>query len=493
MNSPLHDSVRAAIARDRLVVPGDTLGVAVSGGADSVALLRLFEEMREELGIRLAVLHFNHLLRGAESNADEHFVAQLAAARDLPFFSARRDVAAEARALGWNLEDAARRLRYAFFSSIVDSGRASRIAVAHTADDQAETVLAHLLRGTGPTGLAAIYPVVGRVIRPLLDVRRSGLRAYLSALGQPWREDSSNLDTTRLRARIRHQLLPQLERDFQPEVVARLGQLAALAREDVEFWELLLADRSQALLEKTPEGLAIRTGDLLAPLGLASLQGASARRRSLAALSKRLVRHLVALVKDGPAQLSALHVENVLHLAEHSLSGRKVELPGGVVVEKCLDRLVFRLPGQSTLRAGSPETESSAATYEYAVALGENGTAAVSVPEIRRCFRLKVIDWPPQGSDTRSQAELLDRDLLRAPLCLRSWRPGDLYRPRGRRGVHKLKRLLLARRVAARDRAAWPVLTSAGALVWTRGLPVAEGFGVRPGTRAAVVVAEEDL
>lgn len=485
--------MRAAIERYHLCVPGDTLGVGVSGGADSVALLRLLEDLREELGVRLVVLHFNHQLRGAESDADEQFVAELAAARGLAFLSARRDVAAEARAQGWNLEDAARRLRYNFFSSAVESGRASRVAVAHTADDQAETVLAHLLRGTGPTGLAAIYPVAGHVVRPLLAVRRSELRAYLSALDQPWREDPSNQDTSRLRARLRHVLLPQLEQDFQPQVVARLGQLAALAREDAEFWELLVADRCQALVARTPEGLAIQVSDLLSPLQLAPAPGASRPRGSLAALSQRLVRRLVAEVRSGEGQLAARHVEQVLHLAAQSVSGSRVELPGGVVVEKSLGRLVFRRAAPPAGRGASPETESASRTYEYKVELAGQESASVSVPEIGRRFRLKVIDWPPPRSDTRSQAEVLDLDLLRSPLFLRNWRPGDSYRPRGRQRVHKLKRLLLARRVAARERPGWPVLTSAGALVWARGLPVAEEFAARSGTKTGVVIAEEEL
>ena len=205
---------------------GDRVGVGVSGGADSVALLRLLEELSAELGIRLAVLHFNHQLRGAESDADESFVAQLAAARGIEFLAGREDVAAAPAGAGWNLEDAARRLRYAFFASAVKAGRVTRVAVAHTADDQAETVLARLVRGTGPAGLASIYPVKGHVVRPLLEIRRSELRSYLTTLGQSWREDASNLDLTRLRARLRHQVLPVLERELQPAIVEHLGRLA---------------------------------------------------------------------------------------------------------------------------------------------------------------------------------------------------------------------------------------------------------------------------
>jgi tRNA(Ile)-lysidine synthase len=406
--------------------------------------------------------------------------------------SAREDVAAAARVNHWNLEDAARRLRYNFFSSVIESGRAQCIAVAHTADDQAETVLAHLVRGTGPTGLAAIYPVAGHVVRPLLSVRRVELREYLTEAGQPWREDSSNQDTARLRARIRHQLLPQLERDFQPEIVARLGQLASLAREDAEFWNLFLADRLQALTETVSEGRVIRVDDLLSPLSLEPISAARGRV-SLEALSKRLVRRIVAEVRGGPVQLAAQHVEQVIHLAAECVSGSRVQLPGGIVVEKSFDRLVFSAPKRSAGPSAGRETDRPATTYEYSVELDGTQPASVSVPEIGRRFRLKVIDWPPDRSDTSSLAEALDWDLLRSPLVLRNWRPGDSYRPRGRRHAHKLKGLLLASRVPARERAGWPVLTSAGSLVWARGLPVAEDFAARPGTATGLVVAEEYL
>ena len=165
------------------------MGVAVSGGADSVALLRLLENIREELGITLVVVHFDHQLRGAESEGDAQFTADLARSRGFEIILDREDVAAAAARNKWNIEDAARRLRYAFFQRVVSDGRAKRIAVAHTQDDQAETVLAHILRGTGLTGIGGIYPVIGAVVRPLLGERREALRDFLRGLGQEWRED----------------------------------------------------------------------------------------------------------------------------------------------------------------------------------------------------------------------------------------------------------------------------------------------------------------
>lgn len=224
LNRALHMSAQFA--------PGERIGVAVSGGADSVALLLALLESREKLGIVLCVVHFNHKLRGRASDADEKFVQKLASQHGLEFFAAEEDIAARAKRERSNLEEVARKARYEFFEKLVREQRVAKIAVAHTADDQAETVMAHILRGTGLAGMAGIHPESGVVFRPLLGVRREELREFLRAKRQRWREDATNLDTKRMRARIRQKLMPLLEKSFQPAVVEHLCQLAEFARED---------------------------------------------------------------------------------------------------------------------------------------------------------------------------------------------------------------------------------------------------------------------
>ncbi len=269
MNHDLHKRVRDTIDRHGMIRPGDRVGLGVSGGADSVAMLRIFAELRTHLGIAIVVLHFHHQLRGAEADQDERFVKSLASEFHFEFESGRADVSGEAAAHGWNLEDAARRLRYQFFDSVAESRGLNRVAVAHTADDQAETVLSHLLRGTGLAGLAGIYPLAGIIIRPLIDLRREELREYLSELGQPWREDASNQDTSRTRARIRHQLIPLLVRDFDRAAVTRLARLAAHAREDETFWRSLEDQRFHALTTReSSAAISLSIADILSPLRL---------------------------------------------------------------------------------------------------------------------------------------------------------------------------------------------------------------------------------
>ena len=465
-----------------------------------MALLRLLERLRDDLGVTLAVVHFNHALRGAESEGDAEFVANLARARGLEIVMSREDVAAEAQRQRRNLEDMARQLRYAFFERVVAEGRATHIAVAHTADDQAETVLAHAIRGTGLAGLAGIYPVAGVVVRPLLGTPRKQLREYLRAIGQPWREDSTNRDTRRMRARIREQLLPLLERDFSPAVAGHLNELARFAREEERFWEALVEDRFQALVRRQGDTLTIPVNALLHPLKLQTAQrhdltsGKCNDYLNLRVLTERLIRRLYQCVRGNRRELTANHVEQVIDLASKPASGRRTELPGGMIVQRNFQELVFsRASATATRRAAGNGAGAAANAYEYVVSLPLTAATTVSVPELGKSFRLKVIDWPIAESDTKKDANAIDADLLRPPLILRNWRSGDAYRPRGRRQEEKLRRMFVAGRVRSGDRTIWPVLESAGRIIWARGMPPAEDYCARRSTRLGVVIEEQAL
>ena len=468
---------------------GAKFGVAVSAGADSVALLLLFLELKHdsrwETPIDVAVVHFNHQLRGEAADTDERFVRKLAEAHALEFYLGSADVAAAAKTAKRNVEDAGRRERYAFFARLVEEGSVEWVATAHTMDDQAETVLAHILRGTGLAGLGGIHPISGAIMRPVLKIRRADLRRLLKLRKQSWREDDTNRDTSKTRARIRKKLIPALEKQFQPEVVEHLAALAERAREDEEFLDSAALSKLAAASKDSRDVLRI---------GVEQLVGRTIAR----ALSGRVVRKIVKACKGREGELGAEHVANVLRLAERGENGKSLVLPGGVEVRKEKSELSFRGVAEPEARRGSQNetkvcgTRRRAIEYEHEVTLGA-GAARISVPSLMCAFRFRTIDWVGERSETRETLAVLDCAKLRSPLLLRNWRPGDRMQPAGRSGVYKLKRLLNKKGVSRWERNGWPVLTSNGVIVWMRGFPVAAGFAANEKTRAGLRIDEEPL
>jgi len=297
-----------------LLRAGDRVAVAVSGGADSVALLRALHVVAPDKGLVLRVAHFHHGLRGMEADEDAAFVRGLAAELGLPVEQQSADTAVYAAAHRQSIEQAARELRYKFFRELLQSGAADVIVTAHTQNDQAETVLLKLMRGGWTEGLAGISPVVqeprGRITRPLLKVSRRQVEEYLRGLGQPWREDSSNASADFTRNRVRSELLPLLE-SFNPNMVQQLERVAELARQEEIYWQAEVARILPGLLLR---GQPVRGGGRR----VATMPGEDSVGIDIAklcalpvALQRRLLRASVAKLErrlefDGVAEVEAL-------------------------------------------------------------------------------------------------------------------------------------------------------------------------------------------
>jgi tRNA(Ile)-lysidine synthase len=254
-----------ALAFDRTnIKPGDRICVAISGGADSIALLLTLHAAntaeRNSLGVGLSAVHINHHLRGEESNADQQFVEDLCIALDIPLHLHHSDIPARITTTKETIEEAARNARYDFFNTLLASGHADSVLTAHTLDDQAETVLMKLLRGAWTEGLSAIHPVItlpkGKILRPFLQTRRAEIESFLKSTNQPWREDSTNTDTAFTRNKIRHELLPQL-RAYNPNIDQTLANLAELAREEESRWQ---AELTRILPQLLLPGKPVRGG-----------------------------------------------------------------------------------------------------------------------------------------------------------------------------------------------------------------------------------------
>ncbi|MGO9325807.1 MAG: tRNA lysidine(34) synthetase TilS [Terracidiphilus sp.] len=442
-----------------LLKPGMRLAVALSGGADSVALLRILAESGGELGLALHVAHLHHGLRGAEADGDLEFCRDLAAKLDLPFHEARVDTTREAQAdpksgkAAESIEEAARRLRYAWFRQLMASGEMDAIATAHTLDDQAETVLAKFLRGAWTEGLAGISPKLegpeGRIIRPLLAATRAEIETYLRELGQDWRKDTSNRNLTFTRNRIRHELLPLLE-GWNPRLREHMAQMAVLACDEEAWWQAELARLAPQLLLP---GRPVRGGGRAAGAGLDS--GLAIEVSRLAALAPAVQRRLIryAAEKFGAA-LDFSATEAVRSLAIEGCAGQKLALPQGLRAERTAREL--RLSNDPS---PTPKGESAGApTYEVAIP-GEIDAPAFG---LRLRVDLAVAKAPsgtpngPGGSPAKTAT-------------LRNWKPGDRVRLRHSGGLRKVKEVLERMRVTGTDRALWPVLEIDGMIAWMRG------------------------
>jgi tRNA(Ile)-lysidine synthase len=442
---------------ETLLKPGLRLAVGVSGGADSVALLRALKDMSGSLGLVLHAAHLHHDLRGEEADADLAFVRELAAELGLPFHEARVDTTDEAEAQSETVEEAARRLRYGWFRQLMASGEVEAVATAHTRDDQAETVLARFLRGAWTDGLGGIYPAVvfpeGRILRPLLAATRAEVEAYLSALGQGWREDSTNRHLTFTRNRIRHELLPLLE-GWNPRLREHLTQMAALARDEEAWWQAELAKLAPRFLLP---GRPVRGG------GRSGGDGVALDVTRLAALAPALQRRLLryAAGRFGAA-LDFASTEAMRSLALTGHAGQKRELDQGLRAE--------RTPRELRLTMGpvaEAKTGAAAAVFEYRGSIpGE-----IVAPGFGLRLRIEVTEraWAAEG-------------LAGVPgksARLRNWKPGDRVRLRYSGGRRKVKEVLERMRVTGSRRAVWPVLEVEGRIVWMQGVELDSEPGIR--------------
>jgi tRNA(Ile)-lysidine synthase len=440
------------------------LAVALSGGADSVALVRILAARRGELGLALHAAHLHHGLRGAEADGDLKFCRELAAELGLPFHEARVDTRQEAQAnpksgkAAETIEEAARRLRYAWFRQLMDSGEVDVIATAHTLDDQAETVLAKFLRGAWTEGLAGISPKLegpegaGGIIRPLLAATHAEIEAYLRELGQDWREDTSNRNLTFTRNRIRHELLPLLE-GWNPRLREHMAQMAALALDEEAWWQAELGRLAPQLLLP---GRPVRGGGRAAGAGLDS--GLAIELNRLAALAPALQRRLVryAAAQFGAA-LDFTATEAVRSLVLTGRAGQKLALPQGLRAERTAREL--RL---STQLDPTPKGKSAGALLtSYAVAIpGE-----IDAPAFGLRLRIEV-----RGAATANGTPNGRSGLPAKTAILRNWKPGDRVRLRYSAGPRKVKEVLERLRVTGTGRAVWPVLEIDGRIVWMRGV-----------------------
>ena len=451
-------AVARTIRRNGLIKPGDRVAIGLSGGSDSVALAWILRTLAPDFGASLAgLIHINHTLRGAESEADETFCRALADRLGVAIEVRRRDVGGLARERRVSLEVAARDARYACFDECAGSLGATLVATGHTEDDQAETVLLRLLRGTGARGISGIRIRRGRFVRPLLETARIELQHYLRGLGETWREDASNADRTIIRNRIRHELVPVLS-DIAPGGVKALARFARLAADDEEFLEAS-ANEQRASLVLSDKSL-----------------DAALLRALPAAVARRLVRRFASETAPD-VHLSAHHLEAVCALAATDNPVGELDLPG---------LCVSRESGRLSFSAGSRRPAEAGVLWpvrELEV------PGLVVLPEAGVAIEARTVDAPAVNAGSNQiggpEAERAARVVIqRGPdasrLLVRNRRPGDRFQPLGAPGRRKLQDVFVDRKVPRLERDTVPIVTdSNGEIVWVAGVALAERCRIR--------------
>ncbi len=450
--------VKSTIGKYGMISPGDTILVGVSGGPDSLALLHLLRRLQDPLQCRLYAGHLDHMFRGGEAEADARLVESLCRQWQVPIVMERVNVPQYIEKHGLSPQQGAREVRYRFYREAAERLGASRVALGHHADDQAETVLLNLIRGTGLKGLSGIPPARdGVFIRPLLEARRKQLEEYCREYGIAYRVDSSNLKTVYLRNRVRLELMPLLEEKYNPAAVECLNRLAGIVRDEDEYMDTVARIALEDAVMSREEGKIALFVEKF------NCCPAAVKRRMIAAVYRELAGYL-----RTPAYV---HIEGALEMASGKSPRGRIEMPGGVIlVKRC--RLLEMIRSRESPRIPF---------YQYPLKV----PGLTRIPEIDRTILAEPLDAVRAGDPRRfsSDQALLDLESLEGPLCVRRRRDGDVFFPLGSGGKVKLKKFFIDLKVPREQRDTIPIVTCGNDIVWVAGIRPGEPWRVTDKTR----------
>ncbi|SHI96087.1 tRNA(Ile)-lysidine synthase [Geosporobacter subterraneus DSM 17957] len=450
------------IEKNQLVEKKQGVVLGISGGPDSVTMLHLFWRIREDYQLRLYAVHLNHQFRGEAADQDAVYVEELCRRFGIPCYCFREDIQAYSKEKGISFEEGGRERRYQLFEKVLTTNQAQRIAVAQNLDDQAETVLMRLMRGAGIEGLGAMdYKRGEHIIRPLLNISRKEIEDYCQKYQLQPRIDQTNFQSIYTRNRIRLELIPYIEKYFNPGIKETLSRTAKLMREDTDF----ILSASKGLYKQ----IALKAGDeihiLTGPL-----------QDNHPALQKRVLREAILQLDGTIKNIGAVHVEQLIELMDQGKSGSTLDLPNEINVLRDYGKLCFR----------RKKNHKNKDLFEYPLKIGEN----IEIEKLNMVFLAEEL---PRGFKDSlkggSMVQYFDLDKVHGDMIVRNRKEGDKFAPLGIRGTKKLKEFMIDEKVSREKRDQIPLICDQGGIMWVVGYRMSERYKVDKDTKRVLRIS----
>ena len=458
--------IKEAIEENHLLDGGEKIIVAVSGGPDSVALLKVLEMLSDEYNLTLIVAHINHGLR-EESTDEEEFVREIAAGMGFAFECRSFDIRSLIKGTGKCIEEMSRKVRYDFLDDLANKHGAQKIALGHNSNDQTETVLMNFLRGSGPTGLKGMLPFRDSLyIRPLLCVTRNEIISFLEFHGLPFVTDSSNTDPAYLRNRIRHSLIPELKARYNPKLEESMTRMAEIMRVEDDYMKSVASKILSEWGTSAIHGeISISIPDLI---------------KYHQAIQRRIVKHLLVRLTTNNQGIGHIHVKAALDLVYSDRPGASVNLPGNIVVRREYNALLFVKRGRDEEEI--PRERCNDLRYEVTL------PGTVEMAELGKMMVFEFVESPIDIKSDNRDTAFMDYDRISPPLVIRTVMAGDRIQPLGMRGMKKIKSVFIDEKIPWRHRKEIPLLLDQEAVLWIVGLRLSERVKITEKTRQILKV-----
>ncbi len=466
----LKQQVLDTIKKNELIDYGDGIVVGISGGYDSVCLLHILYSISSEFGLKLYPVHINHMLRGQEAQRDEDFVKEFCTSLGLQVFTKKIDIAAKAQSDRISLEEAGRNARYEEFNRVAQLTCACKIAVAHSRNDQAETILMRIFRGTGPEGLKGIEYKRDNVIRPLLDADRLQIEDYVNKMGLKAITDSSNLHTDYFRNRIRLKVIPEINSAVGSDITEKLVRLSKIVVTDEDF----LRYNSELYYKKTVK----YKKDLYAELDLKELKGMHA------AISTRVLRKVISDFTGSVNGLSYVHIEKLMQLAKDGRTGARIDLPFGVMAVKSYDCLIIRKQEEEQV-------------YHFAYKLNIPGNTEIA--GVNGVVSSQVINFDSVmecGEYIKTNKSLFTQFFdfskligYETEMTVRTRENGDIFKPINSNGTKKLKEYFIDNKIPKNERHKFPLIAINKEIIWIIGNKTSDNYKVTDNTNSVLMIS----